>query len=144
MGAVAALGLAGPVRAGRPAAVRQGGRGRGRPRTYKVKKGDTLSGIAQKQLGKATRWPELFVLNRARIRHRDRLTVGQVLALPGATPIKPTPTLYKVKRGDTLSAIAERKLGDAARWRDIFTLNRDILADPDEITPGQELVLLKR
>ena len=114
------------------------------PRTYKVKKGDTLSGIAQKQLGKAARWPELFVLNRAKIRHRDRLTVGQVLTLPGTTPIKPTPTLYKVKRGDTLSSIAERKLGDAARWRDIFTLNRDILTDPDEIIPGQELVLLKR
>ena len=31
---------------------------------------------------------------------------------------------------------------DAARWRDIFTLNRDILTDPDEIAPGQELVLL--
>jgi nucleoid-associated protein YgaU len=114
------------------------------PKTYKVKKGDTLSGIAQKQLGKADRWPELFVLNRARIRHRDRLTVGQVLTLPGATPIKPTPTLYKVKRGDTLSGIAERKLGAAARWRDIVTLNRDILADPDEITPGQVLVLQKR
>jgi nucleoid-associated protein YgaU len=114
------------------------------PRTYKVKKGDTLSGIAHKQLGKAARWPELFVLNRAKIRHRDRLTVGQVLTLHGATPIKPMPTLYKVTRGDTLSSIAERKLGDAARWRDIFALNRDILTDPDEITPGQELVLLKR
>ena len=84
------------------------------------------------------------MLNRAKIRHRDRLTVGQVLTLPGATPIKPTPTLYKVKRGDTLSGIAERKLGAAARWRDIFTLNRDILRDPDEVTPVQELVLLKR
>src|SRR4029434_1138773 len=71
---------------------------------------------------------------------RDRLTVGQLLTLPGATPVKPRPTLYKVKRGDTLSSIAERKLGDAARWRDIFTLNRDILADPDEISPGQVLV----
>src|SRR4029453_14197077 len=90
---------------------------RGAPKAYKVKEGRSLSGIPQKQLGKADRWPEIFVLNRARIRHRDRLTVGQVLTLPGATPVKPTPTLYKVKRGDTLSSIAERKLGDAARWR---------------------------
>ena len=43
-----------------------------------------------------------------------------------------------------LVLIAERKLGDAGRWRDIFTLNRDIVADPDEISPGQVLVLLKR
>ena len=75
--------------------------------------------------------------------HQDRLTAGQVLTLPGATAIKPTPILYKGKRGDTLSGIAERKLA-AARWRDILTLNRDILTDPDEVTPGQELVLLKR
>jgi nucleoid-associated protein YgaU len=114
------------------------------PKVYKVQKGDTLSGIAKKKLGEAKRWPEIFVLNRARIRHRDRLTVGQVLTLPGATPIKPRPQLYKVKRGDTLSGIAERKLGDAARWPDIFKLNRDVIRDPDEIVPGLELVLVKR
>jgi nucleoid-associated protein YgaU len=114
------------------------------PRTYKVKKGDTLSGIAQKQLGKADRWPEIFVLNRAKIRHRDRLTPGQVLTLPGATPVKPRPELYKVKKGDTLSGIAGKKLGDAGRWPEIARLNRDIVPDPDELFPGQVLVILKR
>jgi nucleoid-associated protein YgaU len=114
------------------------------PRTYKVKKGDTLSGIAAKQLGKADRWPEIFVLNRAKIRHRDRLTLGQVLTLPGATPIKPRPELDKVRKGDTLSGIAAKKLGDANRWPEIARLNRDIVPDPDEILPGQVLVILKR
>jgi nucleoid-associated protein YgaU len=114
------------------------------PRTYKVKKGDTLSGIAAKQLGKADRWPEIFVLNRAKIRHRDRLTLGQVLTLPGATPIKPRPELDKVRKGDTLSGIAAKKLGDANRWPEIARLNRDIVPDPDEILPGQVLVVLKR
>jgi nucleoid-associated protein YgaU len=114
------------------------------PRTYKVKKGDTLSGIAAKQLGKADRWPEIFVLNRAKIRHRDRLTPGQVLTLPGATPIKPRPELDKVRKGDTLSGIAAKKLGDANRWPEIARLNRDIVPDPDEILPGQVLVILKR
>ena len=114
------------------------------PKTYKVKSGDTLSGIASKQLGKADRWPEIFVLNRARIRHRDRLTPGQVLTLPGATPVRPRPELYKVKKGDTLSGIAARKLGDAKRWPEIARLNRDIVPDPDEIVPGQVLVILKR
>jgi nucleoid-associated protein YgaU len=114
------------------------------PRTYKVRKGDTLSGIAAKQLGKADRWPEIFVLNRAKIRHRDRLTLGQVLTLPGATPIKPRPELDKVRKGDTLSGIAAKKLGDANRWPEIARLNRDIVPDPDEILPGQVLVILKR
>jgi nucleoid-associated protein YgaU len=113
------------------------------PRTYKVKKGDSLSLIAQKQLGDAGRWPELFVLNRAKIRHRDRLSVGQVLTLPGPTPIKPRPQLYKVKKGDTLSGIAKAKLGDASRWPEIATLNRDVVPDPDEIAPGLVLVIVK-
>ena len=144
LGAVAARGQAGPLHLAdllRFAKVVGGGAA---PRTYKVKKGDTLSGIAARQLGKADRWPELFVLNRARIRHRDRLTPGQVLTLPGAAPIKPRPELYKVKKGDTLSGIAAKKLGDANRWPEIARLNRDIVPDPDEIVLGQVLVILKR
>jgi nucleoid-associated protein YgaU len=113
------------------------------PKTYKVKQGDTLSGIAQSKLGDAKRWPELFVLNRAKIRHRDRLTVGQVLTLPAA-PMQPKPQLYKVKRGDTLSGIAESKLGDANRWPEIHRLNRDVVPNPNQITPGMELVIVRR
>ncbi|HEV3497429.1 MAG TPA: peroxidase family protein, partial [Actinomycetes bacterium] len=94
------------------------------PKTYKVKQGDTLSSIAKAKLGDVKRWPELFVLNRAKIRHRDRLAVGQVLTLPAA-PMQPRPQLYKVKRGDTLSGIAKAKLGDASRWPEIHRLNRD-------------------
>ena len=112
-----------------------------RPRTYKVKRGDTLSGIAQQQLGDADRWPEIFVLNRAQIRHRDLISIGQILTLP-TTPMQPPPKLYKVRRGDTLSGIAEQQLGDANRWPEIFRLNRDIISDPDRITPGQVLVIL--
>jgi nucleoid-associated protein YgaU len=52
------------------------------------------------------------------------------------------PKLYKVRRGDTLSGIAEQQLGDANRWPEIFRLNRDIISDPDRITPGQVLVIL--
>jgi nucleoid-associated protein YgaU len=50
-------------------------------RTYTVQSGDTLSGIAQQQLGDASRWPEIFLLNRS-IRHPDRISPGQVLILP--------------------------------------------------------------
>ncbi|HTE69456.1 MAG TPA: LysM peptidoglycan-binding domain-containing protein [Actinomycetes bacterium] len=114
------------------------------PKTYKVKRGDTLSGIAQKQLSDLNRWPEIFVLNRAKIRHRDRITPGQVFTLPGAKPIQPRPQRYKVKRGDTLSGIAQRKLGAASRWREIARLNRDVIKDPDDISPGQELIILPR
>ena len=58
----------------------------------------------------------------------------------------PPRTLFvnKVKRGDTLSGIAAKKLGEANRWPEIARLNRDIVPDPDEIVPGQVLVILKR
>jgi len=46
---------------------------------------------------------------------------------------------YTVKSGDTLSSIAEEFYGDPDRFRTIFQANRNILDDPDEIFPGQEL-----
>jgi nucleoid-associated protein YgaU len=52
------------------------------PRTYTVQAGDTLSGIAEAQLGDASRWPEIFVLNRDVIANPDRIFPDQVLLLP--------------------------------------------------------------
>jgi len=46
-----------------------------------------------------------------------------------------------VKKGDTLSAIAEHYYGDANKWPKIYDANRDLLHDPDKIYPGQELVI---
>ncbi|WP_328372697.1 BTAD domain-containing putative transcriptional regulator [Micromonospora zamorensis] len=59
---------------------------------------------------------------------------------------KPT---YTVRRGDTLSRIAQDRLGDADRWPEIFTANRGTrfphtggtLRDPDLIYPGWTLRL---
>jgi nucleoid-associated protein YgaU len=109
-------------------------------RTYTVQSGDTLSGIAQQQLGDASRWPEIFLLNRS-IRHPDRISPGQVLTLPVDTAIQPPPRLYIVRRGDTLSGIAQRELGDASRWPEIFERNREVLSNPDRIFPDQVLIL---
>ena len=108
--------------------------------TYTVREGDTLSKIAQEQLGDASRWPEIFVLNRHIIRDPDEIFPGQELTLPSEHPESP-PVLYTVRRGDTLSEIAERELGDADRWREIFELNRDVIEHPHRIFPGQVLVL---
>ncbi len=113
-------------------------------RTYKVKSGDSLSSIAQKQLGDANRWREIFLLNRAIIRDPDRIFPGQVLVLPvesGQDEAAVVPGVYVVKKGDTLSGIAAAELGDAARWPEIFTLNRAVLTNPDLIVPDTVLVL---
>jgi len=47
--------------------------------------------------------------------------------------------LYTVAQGDTLSAIARRFYGNAAKWQTIFAANRSKLADPDHIYVGQSL-----
>jgi nucleoid-associated protein YgaU len=52
------------------------------PRSYTVQPGDTLSGIAQHQLGDASRWPEIFERNRDVISDPNRIFPDQVLVLP--------------------------------------------------------------
>lgn len=46
---------------------------------------------------------------------------------------------YTVQKGDTLSRIAERLLGKANRYTEIFESNKDVLKNPDLIQPGQTL-----
>jgi hypothetical protein len=47
--------------------------------------------------------------------------------------------IHRVRRGETLSTIAEQWYGDAGRFRDIYDANRNQLNDPDVIFPGQRL-----
>lgn len=52
-------------------------------RTYTVRAGDTFYGIARDQLKDASRWRELFEMNKALVKgDATRLQVGQVIALP--------------------------------------------------------------
>ncbi len=47
---------------------------------------------------------------------------------------------YTVESGDSLSAIADDKLGDAKRWKEIYEANKDVIGDnPDMLQPGMEL-----
>jgi nucleoid-associated protein YgaU len=47
--------------------------------------------------------------------------------------------LHEVKKGDTLSKIAEQYYGDASLYMKIFEANRNILKDPNLIKVGQKL-----
>lgn len=47
--------------------------------------------------------------------------------------------IHTVAKGDTLSHIAQQFYGKAGKWQAIFEANRDQLADPDKILPGQVL-----
>jgi nucleoid-associated protein YgaU len=53
----------------------------GRPQ-YRVVKGDTLSRIAELHLGRASRWRQLYGMNRDQLPSADSLTTGMLLRLP--------------------------------------------------------------
>jgi len=53
------------------------------------------------------------------------------------------PRVYVVQGGDSLSKIAKEQLGNAARWPEIFEMNKDKIANPNLIRVGQELTLPK-
>jgi len=67
------LGGAGPAAVGKVASGQS---------VYKVKWGDTLSGIARAQLGQMTRWPEIWDLNKGRIADPNLIEIGWELVLP--------------------------------------------------------------
>jgi nucleoid-associated protein YgaU len=48
-------------------------------------------------------------------------------------------TMYTVKKGDTLWAIAKAQYGEGSKYMAIFEANRPMLKDPDKIYPGQTL-----
>jgi nucleoid-associated protein YgaU/predicted chitinase len=121
----------------------------GGSRTVTVQSGDSLSRIAQRELGDGNRWREIFEANRDQIQDPNRIFPGQVLRLPGAAaspapapaPAPAPPATITVNPGDTLSKLAQRALGDGGRWQEIFNANRDQISNPNLIYPGMVLRL---
>jgi nucleoid-associated protein YgaU len=52
------------------------------PRTYEVKKGDSLSKIAKQFYGDAKQWPKIADANKERIKNPDLIQPGWVLTIP--------------------------------------------------------------
>lgn len=50
-----------------------------------------------------------------------------------------TPSSYTVMPGDTLSNVSRKVYGTKNRWREIFNANRDRMATPESLKPGQVL-----
>ncbi|MFJ6937705.1 LysM peptidoglycan-binding domain-containing protein [Streptomyces sp. NPDC101132] len=60
-------------------------------------------------------------------------------AQPPPAAVKRT---YTVKPGDSLAAIARTQLGNEARWRELYAMNRGVIgSSPDMIHPGMVLTL---
>ena len=99
-----------------------------------VQPGDTLSGIAQRELGDAAAYPELAAVNH--LADPDDILAGSTVVIPADTqPAAPAVPVgdraVQVQPGDTLSGIAQRELGDAAAYPELAAVNH--LPDPDLI-----------
>jgi nucleoid-associated protein YgaU len=143
--------------------------------THTVSAGETLWSIAEEYLGDGTQWARLAELNDGRrmpdgqVFDADRtIRAGWQLRLPADAQIPvpeagtrrvdapvvsaahglPNAQTVTVVSGDTLSAIAERELGDADRYPEIVQASQHLvqpdglkLTDADEIRPGWRLNL---
>jgi len=121
------------------------------PSVYIVQKGDNLSTIIRRKLGKnaaasASVRRQVRKLN-PQIRNPDRIYPGQRIALPrlGDEPGGPA---YVVRRGDTLSQILHDRLGitagEMAAWIGLVRKLNPGLSNPDRIYPGQALLLPRK
>lgn len=66
---------------------------------------------------------------------------------PAQTPVavrRDTPSSYVVQPGDTLSSISRKAYGSPNKWREIYNANRDRLATPEALKPGQTLKIPKQ
>ena len=107
-------------------------------RSITVQPGDSLWTLAEKNLGRGSRWQELMAANPG-IVNADRIVARRRIYLPtnahSARPAKIT-----VQLGDTLSKIAQSQYGRLAAWRCIAQANPQI-TDANRIFAGQELSL---
>lgn len=98
---------------------------------YVVKKGDTLTKIANKY---NTTYQKLASYNN--IKDPNKIYIGQIIKIPG-TLTNINPVTYVVKKGDTLSSIANKYGTD---WQSLYQKNKDVIGNnPNLIKPGQIL-----
>jgi LysM repeat protein len=109
-----------------------------------VQAGDDLWSLAERYYGDGRDWRKIATANPAVLTGGpDRLQIGWKLKIPDVDEdvASWSDRVITVRRGDTLSSIAERELGSASRWTDIFPANRAQLSDPDELAVGMQLLL---
>lgn len=128
--------------------------------THRVQPGDTLASLAQRYYGSAA-LAKFLADGNPQLKDAGRLSVGEVVKIPprpsSAAPSRPNvkqatanaatddARTYRVKSGDSFYKIAERELGDASRWKELFELNRDLVrGNPKHLRINQVISLPPR
>ncbi|MFG2894896.1 LysM peptidoglycan-binding domain-containing protein [Streptomyces sp. NPDC048248] len=117
--------------------------------------GETLWDLAEHYLGDGRRHADIRALNPG-LPQTATLPTGTTVnlpadasgvhtdlaaAAPASTQQEAKTETYTVAAGDSLSGIAQKKLGDGDRWTDIYAENKDTIHDPDLIYPGERVDL---
>jgi|GEM_PF-2837755 len=124
------------------------------PKTHTVAKGDTLAAIARASYGSEKHWKLIADANKTILPEPSQLKIGMKLTLPQppstaiagtattAESTQPTQGLtYKVKKGDTLIAIARTAYGNGNKWRSILEANKTVLPSPQQLAEGMVIRL---
>jgi nucleoid-associated protein YgaU len=103
---------------------------------HRVAKGDTLSLIAKKYYGVIMAYPAIAEANTDLVKDVDTIEVDWVIRVPPLVSWK-----YTTKGGDTLGAIAKTMYGDVKLYPKIFEASKDVMTNPDVVTPGMNLTV---
>src|SRR5665811_2310020 len=121
-----------------------------RDRKHTVQRGETLWSIASDHLGAGDKYAEIAALNTDVLGDRPGfLNPGWVLNLPTRDQQSQSGNhTVTVQRGDTLSGIALKELGDPSRYPEIFEASQATtqpggahLSDPNVIDVGWSLTI---
>ncbi len=82
---------------------------------------------------------EKLILAVGNIKGIARVELAEDAGTETPAPTAATPLFHTVQKGETLSAIAQKYLGKANRYPEIFEANKPMLSHPDKIYPGQTL-----
>jgi nucleoid-associated protein YgaU len=104
-----------------------------------VKPGDSLWKLAEENLGQGLRWHDLLAVNPA-IVDANHIEAGSQIFLPSIASSFRTATRIIVRKGDTLSKIAQTRFGHASYWNCIAQANPGV-HDANRIFEGQSLLL---
>jgi nucleoid-associated protein YgaU len=104
-----------------------------------VKPGDSLWKLAEENLGKGLRWRDLLAVNPG-IVNANLIEAGSQIFLPSIASSYRTATRIIVRKGDTLSRIAETQFGHASYWACVARANPAV-RDANLIFAGQSLLL---
>lgn len=120
--------------------------------SYTIVKGDWLSKIAQRVYGDMYKWPLIANAN-TQIENPNLIYPDTVIMVPiideksrefsrSYANIEPLEMQQKyvsieIKKGDTLSKIAKRLLGNSGAWRDLWTANKLKISNPDQLSVGE-------